>query len=74
MPRVPYPADPRAREHSHRPVGVLVAQTTRILRDFITDLTTLRQDGTFVRWTRRIAVYAVALHITLTHLDQRLNG
>jgi uncharacterized protein YukE len=64
-------------------VGVLVAQTRRIVRDLVIDLialavplpaSTAQQDATFARWAFRIAVYAVALEATLTHLDQRLNG
>lgn len=64
-------------------VGVLVAQTRRIVRDLVIDLMALavplptsvaHQDWTFARWARRVAVYAVALDTTLTHLDERLNG
>jgi hypothetical protein len=64
-------------------VGVLVAQTRRIVRDLVVELMALavrlpvpaaQQDGTFARWACRIAVYAVALDTTLTHLDKRLNG
>lgn len=61
--------------------GVLVTQTRRIVREFVVDLLTLTvpastawRDGTFARWARRVAVYAVALNTTLTHLDRRLNG
>ncbi|PWK83282.1 hypothetical protein C8D88_111167 [Lentzea atacamensis] len=31
-------------------------------------------DATFRRMACRIAVYGVALHATLTHLENRLNG
>jgi hypothetical protein len=60
-------------------VGVLVAQTRRIVRDVVIELARLAvstawQEWTFARWARRIAVYAVALDTTLTHLDNRLNG
>ncbi|RZQ60250.1 hypothetical protein EWH70_30155 [Amycolatopsis suaedae] len=63
-------------------VGVLVAQTRRIVHDLVLDLVALTlplpvaavRDGTFARWARRISVYAVALGTTLTHLDRRLNG
>lgn len=64
-------------------VGVLVAQTRRIVRDLVIDLMALalplpvsaaQKDGTFARWACRIAGYAVALDTTLTHLDKRLNG
>jgi hypothetical protein len=59
-------------------VGVLVAQTRRLVRDLVIELMALtlplRTDGTFARWACRTAVYAVALDTTLTHLDKRLNG
>ncbi len=60
-------------------VGVLVAQTRRIVRDLVIDLmalplSTAQNDGAFARWACRITVYAVALGITLTHLESRLNG
>ena len=64
-------------------VEVLVAQTRRIVRDLVIDLMALvaplpapaaQTDATFARWAGRIAVYAVALHATLAHLDKRLNG
>ncbi|MGH3881233.1 MAG: hypothetical protein ACRDSK_29775 [Actinophytocola sp.] len=64
-------------------VGILVAQTRRIVRDLVIDLMALTAplpvptaptEGTFARWACRIAVYAVALDTTLTHLENRLNG
>ncbi|WP_181777452.1 hypothetical protein [Amycolatopsis pittospori] len=59
-------------------VGVLVAQTRRIVHDLIADLLTVSVSAprarTFTRWAGRIAVYAVALDTTLTHLNEHLNG
>ncbi|ALG10650.1 WXG100 family type VII secretion target [Kibdelosporangium phytohabitans] len=63
--------------------GLLVSQTRGIVRDLVIDLMALvvpppsarpLAEGTFARWTCRIAVYAVALNIALTHLGDRLNG
>jgi hypothetical protein len=61
-------------------VGILVAQTRRIVHDLVMDLMTLavaptvQPDGTFARWAYRIAGYAVALDTALTQLEKRLNG
>ncbi|MEV6906893.1 hypothetical protein [Amycolatopsis sp. NPDC051071] len=60
-------------------VRVLVARTRRIVHDLIIDVLAVSaapapRAGTFARWVCRIAVYAVALNVTLKHLDQHLNG
>ena len=55
-------------------VGVLVAQTRRLVRELVVSLLVSPTDATFRRLTCRIAVYGVALNATLTHLENRLNG
>lgn len=55
-------------------VGVLVAQTRRLVRELVVSLAVAPSDATFQRLTCRIAVYGVALDATLTHLENRLNG
>lgn len=55
-------------------VGVLVAQTRRLVRELVISLAVAPSDGTLWRLACRIAVYGVALDATLTHLEQRLDG
>jgi len=55
-------------------VGVLVAQTRRLVRELVVGLVLAPTDATFRRLACRIAVYGVALEATLTHLENRLNG
>ncbi|WP_434449929.1 hypothetical protein [Lentzea sp. E54] len=55
-------------------VGVLVAQTRRLVRELVISLVAAPTDVTLWRLACRIAVYGVALDATLTHLQQRLNG
>ena len=55
-------------------VGVLVAQTRRLVRELVVSLAVAPSDATFQRLTCRIAVYGVALDATLTHLENRLQG
>ncbi|GGU48448.1 hypothetical protein [Lentzea flava] len=55
-------------------VGVLVAQTRRLVRELVISLVVAPSDVTFQRLTCRIAVYGVALNATLTHLENRLEG
>lgn len=55
-------------------VGVLVAQTRRLVRELVVGLAVAPTDATFRRLACRIAVYGVALRATLTHLENRLNG
>jgi hypothetical protein len=55
-------------------VGVLVAQTRRLVRELVVSLAVAPSDVTFQRLTCRIAVYGVALDATLTHLENRLKG
>lgn len=68
-------------------VGVLVDQTRRIVRDLVADLMAWVNDAmsaephrmtaapaTFARWAGRTAVYTTALHLSVTHIEQRLNG
>lgn len=55
-------------------VGVLVAQTRRLVRELVLGLALAPSDVTFRRLACRIAGYGVALDATLTHLESRLNG
>jgi hypothetical protein len=55
-------------------VGVLVAQTRRLVRELVIGLAVAPTDATLWRLACRIAVYGVALNATLTHLEDRLNG
>jgi hypothetical protein len=55
-------------------VGVLVAQTRRLVRELVISLAVAPTDATLWRLACRIAVYGVALNATLTHLEDRLNG
>jgi len=55
-------------------VGVLVAQTRRLVRELVVGLVVAPTDATLWRLACRIAVYGVALDATLTHLQNRLNG
>jgi hypothetical protein len=55
-------------------VGVLVAQTRRLVRELVVGLAVAPTDATLWRLACRIAVYGVALNATLTHLENRLNG
>jgi hypothetical protein len=55
-------------------VGVLVAQTRRLVRELVVALVVAPSDVTFRRLACRIAVYGVALDATLTHLEERLDG
>lgn len=55
-------------------VGVLVAQTRRLVRELVVSLAVAPTDATLWRLACRIAVYGVALNATLTHLENRLNG
>ena len=55
-------------------VGVLVAQTRRLVRELVVGLAVAPSQTTFRRLACRIAVYGVALDATLTHLQNRLNG
>lgn len=55
-------------------VGVLVAQTRRLVRELVVSLAVAPTDATLWRLACRIAVYGVALDATLTHLENRLNG
>lgn len=53
-------------------VGVLVAQTRRLVRELVLGLALAPSDATLWRLACRIAVYGVALDATLTHLEARL--
>jgi hypothetical protein len=55
-------------------VGVLVAQTRRLVRELVVSLAVAPTDATLWRLACRIAVYGVALDATLTHLENRLRG
>jgi hypothetical protein len=55
-------------------VGVLVAQTRRLVRELVISLAVAPTDATLWRLACRIAVYGVALNATLTHLEDRLEG
>lgn len=55
-------------------VGVLVAQTRRLVRELVVSLAVAPTDATLWRLACRIAVYGVALNATLTHLENRLEG
>ena len=55
-------------------VGVLVAQTRRLVRELVVSLAVAPTDATLWRLACRIAVYGVALNATLTHLENRLDG
>lgn len=55
-------------------VGVLVAQTRRLVCELVIGLAVAPGEATFRRLACRIAVYGVALEATLTHLENRLNG
>ncbi|WP_086663512.1 hypothetical protein [Lentzea kentuckyensis] len=55
-------------------VGVLVAQTRRLVRELVVGLAVAPTDATLWRLACRIAVYGVALNATLTHLENRLEG
>ncbi|WP_394613568.1 hypothetical protein JNUCC0626_27010 [Lentzea sp. JNUCC 0626] len=55
-------------------VGVLVAQTRRLVRELVVGLAVAPTDATLWRLACRIAVYGVALNTTLDHIRARLNG
>lgn len=55
-------------------VGVLVAQTRRLVRELVVGLAVAPSEATLWRLACRIAVYGVALEATLTHLENRLDG